>query len=165
MREKETETEKERESGMAPNKVSRHDFFILSYHLSGLQAIEAFLSEINSCGLGTYFSVVEGARQVYYTLCRSTPTTLIHCSPRGGKQVYKGRAPYESSVFDSLFTVRLGRKIHSKHVSWKAVLKTLGRLRLVEKERESEKKKKKAVDNVVLGSDCGRCVNICSSNS
>ena len=136
---------------MAPNKVSRHDFFILSYHLSGLQAIEAFLSEINSCGLGTYFSVVEGARQVYYTLCRSTPTTLIHCSPRGGKQVYKGRAPYESSVFDSLFTVRLGRKIHSKHVSWKAVLKTLGRLRLVEKERESEKKKKKSRGKCSVG--------------
>jgi len=66
----------------------------------------------------------------------------------------------------------LGDKIHSKHVSWKAVLKTLGRLQLVEKEKERERerggekeRKKMAVENVVLGSDCGRCVNICSSNS
>ena len=37
--------------------------------------------------------------------------------------------------------MRLGDKIHSKHVSWKAVLKTLGRLRLVEKEKERERER------------------------
>ena len=127
------------------------------FWISAHRLLKRFCLKSTPVDLAHTSSVVEGVRQVYYTLCRSTPATLIHCSPRGGKQVYKGRAPHESSGFDSLFTVHSGRKIHSKHLSWKAVLKTLGRLSLVEK--------KKIVENVVSGSDCGRCVNICSSNS